>query len=156
MPMYPKIGGITQETLASLGVTTSGELDMALQHENIFEQFSHEPTPSPKMFQYAQGIIERAKDNILKFLQNHSGYDCSDFEELAPTIFGGVIKNGQPITIVIRPSDNKQVIIYSDSEKAYLEHENAELWIEDGKKSPPIHLTLGKVLKSTGITKIPV
>ncbi len=150
----PKIK-ITQETLASLGVTTPEELAVALQDENVSERFFHESTPSPEMFQYAQEIIERAKNNILEFLKNHSDYDCNDVEELAPTVLGGIVKHGQTITIVIRPSDNSQVIIYSDSEKASLEYENAELWIEDGKSSPR-HLTLGKVLKSTGITKIPV
>ena len=128
---------------------------MALQDENVSERFFHESTPSPEMFEYAQEIIERAKNNILEYLRNHQDYDCTDVEELAPTVLGGVVKHGQTITIVIRPSDNSQVIIYSDSEKASLEYENAELWIEDGKSSPR-HLTLGKVLKSTGITKIPV
>lgn len=153
-PVVPKVK-ITQETLASLGVTTPEELKVALKDETISEQFFHESTPSQKMFRYAQEIIERAKNNILAYLQEHPDYDCNDVEELATTIFG-VAKHGQPITIVVRPSDNGQVIIYYDSEKASLEYEDAvELWVEDGK-SPPMHLTLGKVLKSTKITKIPL
>ena len=153
-PIPPKTE-ITQETLASLGVTTPEELEIALQDENVSERFFHESTPSPEMFQYAQGIIDRAKNNIMEYLNDHKDYDCKDTENLAPTVIGGVVKHGLDITIVIRPSDNKQVIIYYDSEKASLEYNNAELWIEDGK-STPMHLTLGKVLKSTGITKIPV
>ncbi|WP_084032245.1 sacsin N-terminal ATP-binding-like domain-containing protein [Bathymodiolus thermophilus thioautotrophic gill symbiont] len=147
---------ITQEILASLGVTTPQELEVALQDENVSDRFFHESTPNFKMFQYAQEIIKRAEKNILEFLREHPDYDCSGFEKLAPTVLGGVTKYGQTIVIVIRPSDNKQVIIYSDSEKVSLVgYENAELWIEDGKNSPR-HLTLGKVLKSTGITKIPI
>ena len=88
-------------------------------------------------------------------LNEHQDYDCSEAEDLAPTVIGGIVKHGMIITIVIRPSDNKQVIIYYDSEKASLEHDNAELWIDDGNSVPRI-LNLGKVLKSTGITKIPV
>lgn len=150
----PKVE-ITQETLVSLGVTTPEELEVALQDENVSDRFFHTSTPSLEMFRYAQEIIDRAKNNILQHLQNHGDYDCSDAEELAPTVLGGIVKHGQTITIVIRPSDNRQVIIYSDSEKASLEYANAELWIEGGEITPR-HLTLGKVLKSTGITKIPV
>lgn len=146
---------ITQEILSSLGVTTPEELEIALQDESISEQFYHTSTPSLEMFMFAQEIIKRAKSNILKYLNEHQNYDCSETEDLAPTIIGGIVKNGQEITIVIRPSDNKHVIIYYDSEKATLEYESAELWIEDGKSEPKI-LTLGKVLRSTGITKIPV
>jgi hypothetical protein len=146
---------ITQETLASLGVTTLSELKVALKDKNISRRFFHSSMPSLQMFEYAQEIIQRAKSNIIKYLGNHEAYDCNDLEELAPTVIGGVLKHEQTITIVIRPSDNKQVIVYSDSEKASLEYENAELWIDDGV-SDPRHLTLGKVLKNTGITKIPV
>ena len=147
---------ITQETLASLGVTTPTELKVALRNVNISQNFIHTSEPSLQMFEYAQEIIKRAKDNIIFYLENHPDYDCSDLEELAPTVIGGVLKYGRGVTIVIRPSDNKQVIIYSDSEKASLEHdESAELWVEDGVNDPRL-LTLGKVLKNTGITKIPV
>ena len=153
-PSPPRVE-ITQEILSSLGVTTPEELELALQDESISDQFYHTSTPSPEMFQYAHEIIKRAKSNILTYLNEQQNYECSGAEELAPTVIGGIVKYGQAITIVIRPSDNKQVIIYYDSEKASLEYESAELWIEDGKSDPKI-LTLGKVLRSTGITKIPV
>jgi hypothetical protein len=147
---------ITQEILSSLGVTTLEELEIALKDESISEQFYHTSTPTVEMFRYAQKIIERAKNNILAYLNEHQDYDCSDAEELAPTVIGGIVnKHEQEISIVIRPSDNKQVIIYYDSEIDTLVYENAELWIEDGKSEPRL-LTLGKVLKSTRITKIPV
>lgn len=152
--IHPKVE-ITQETLASLGVTTQEELEEALKDEKISEQFVHTATPTVEMFQYAQEKIQRAKDNILKFLNAHPDYDCSDSEELASTVIGGITKYGRSQLIVVRPSDNKQVIIYYDSEKDSLDYERAELWIEDGKIEPSV-LTLGKVLKRTGITKIPI
>lgn len=146
---------ITQEILASLGVTTLEELTEVLKDEKISQQFYHTSTPTVEMFQYAQIKIERAKKNIIEFLKNHKDYDCSDYEELAPTVIGGIKKFGRSQPIVVRPSDNKQVIIYYDSEKDILDYESAELWIEDGRNDPK-RLTLGKVLKSTGITRIPV
>lgn len=153
-PPLPKME-ITREILSSLGVTNSKELQIAFQDEGVSEQFYHTSNPNPEMFIYAQEIIERAKDNILKYLNDHKDYDCGGVEDLAPTVMGGIAKYGQIITIVVRPSDNKQVIIYHDSEKASLEYENAELWVEDGKTAPKL-LTLGNVLRNTGITKIPV
>jgi len=59
------------------------------------------------------------------------------------------------IHVVVRPSDNGEVIVYYPSEKDALDYVNAELWIDNGIESPS-HLTLGKILKKTGINKIPV
>jgi hypothetical protein len=47
------------------------------------------------------------------------------------------------------------VIVYYSSEKDTLDYENAELWIDNGVDKPR-HLTLGKILKTTGINRIPV
>ncbi len=146
---------ITQEVLSSLGVTTPQELEEVLKNKSISEQFIHTSIPTTEMFQYAQEKIERAKNNIIDYLREHKDYDCCDLEELAPTVLGGIKKKGLDLLIVVRPSDNKQVIIYYDSEKDSLDYENAELWVEDGKTIPN-HLTLGKILKNTGITRIPV
>lgn len=146
---------ITQEVLLSLGVTTPQELIEVLKDKNISEQFIHTSTPTTEMFQYAQKKIERAKNNIIDYLQKHEDYDCSDLEELASTVLGGIKKKALDLFIVVRPSDNKQVIIYYTSEKDSLDYENAELWVENGK-TIPYHLTLGKILKNTGITRIPV
>jgi hypothetical protein len=82
-------------------------------------------------------------------------YDCTEMEELATTVIGGIKKDGLSLHIVIRPSDNGEVIVYYSSEKDTLDYENAELWIDNGKEQPK-HLTLGKILKTTGINKIPV
>ena len=146
---------ITQDILSSLGVTSAEELATAMEDNNLAGQFSHTSTPTTEMFEYAQKIISRAKLNVMKYLKQHSEYDCSEQEELATTVIGGITKQGLPITIVIRPSDNKQIIVYYRSEKDTLDYENAELWIDNGKDQPK-HLTLGKILKKTGITKIPV
>jgi len=146
---------ITQDILSSLGVTSAEELATAMEDNNLAGQFSHTSTPTTEMFEYAQKIISRAKLNVMKYLKLHSEYDCSEQEELATTVIGGITKQGLPITIVIRPSDNKQIIVYYRSEKDTLDYENAELWIDNGKDQPK-HLTLGKILKKTGITKIPV
>lgn len=148
---------ITQETLASLGVTSVEELEEALKDTDFASQFTHTSTPTVEMFIYAQGLISRAKTNIIEYLNKHPSYDCNELEELANTVIGGIKKEGLLINVVVRPSDNGEVIIYYSSEKDTLDLDspNSELWIDNGIDEPR-HLTLGKILKTTGINRIPV
>lgn len=146
---------INQEILLSLGVTSIDELEKALQDKGIAAKFTHTSTPTVEMFIAVQGLIERAKNNVLKHLQSLEDYDCTDVEELATTVIGGIKKDGLPIYIVVRPSDNGEVIIYYSSEKDTLDDPSSELWIDNGSEEPK-RLTLGKILKTTGINRIPV
>ena len=146
---------ITQDVLLSLGVTSIQELDEAFKDKSFSSQFIHTSTPTKEMFEYVQGLISRTKNNVIEYLKTLSDYNCSEWEELATTVIGGIKKQGLPIHIVVRPSDNGQVIVYYGSEKDALDYENAELWIDNGIEKPR-HLTLGKILKKTGINRIPV
>lgn len=145
----------TPEVLASLGVTSPEELENALRDKDLAALFNHTSTPNTAMFAYAQGLISRAKNNVLSHLKTLPDYNCNEMEELATTVIGGIKKDGLAIHVVIRPSDFGEVIVYYSSEKDTLDYENAELWIDNGKDSPRL-LTLGKILKDTGINKIPV
>jgi hypothetical protein len=146
---------ITQEILLSLGVTSIDELEKALQDKGIAAKFMHTSTPTVEMFIAVQKLIKRTKNNVIKHLQSLENYDCTDVEELATTVIGGIKKDGLPIYIVVRPSDNGEVIIYYSSEKDTLDDPSSELWIDNGSEKPR-RLTLGKVLKTTGINRIPV
>ena len=73
--------------------------------------------------------------------------------EIAPSIIGGITKNGNDITIVARPSDNNMVLLYYTAEFDVLEYVDAEFWCEDGSNVPH-KITLGKLLKMTQINKI--
>jgi hypothetical protein len=146
---------ITQEILLSLGVTSIGELEQALQNLDISAQFIHTSTPTVEMFLSVQSLIERAKNNVIKHLISLPDYDCAEWEELATTVIGGIKKDGLPIYVVVRPSDNGEVIVYYSSEKNTLDLSNAELWIDNGNDKPR-HLTIGEILKKTHISRIPV
>lgn len=146
---------ITQEILLSLGVTSIDELEEALQDKGIAAKFTHTSTPTVEMYLAVQKLIERTKNNVIKHLQSLEDYDCTDKEELATTVIGGIKKDGLPIYIVVRPSDNGEVIIYYSSEKDTLDDPSSELWIDNGSEEPR-RLTLGQVLKTTGINRIPV
>jgi hypothetical protein len=146
---------ITQEVLVSLGVTSIAELEEALKDKDLAAHFTHTSTPNVEMFKHVQRLIKRSKTNIIEHLKTLEEYDCDDLEELATTVIGGIKKQGLQVHIVVRPSDNNEVIVYYSSEKDTLDYANAELWIDNGKDQPR-HLTLGKILKTTGINKIPV
>lgn len=145
---------ITKEVLASLGIATIEELEEALKDKDLAELF-HTSRPNFAAFLYAQNLISRAKSNIIAHLKKHPQYNCDELEELATTVLGGIRKNGVTIHVVVRPSDNGEVIIYYSSEKDTLDFADAELWIDNGRETPR-HLTLGRILKTTGINKIPV
>lgn len=146
---------ITKEILVSLGISSPEELEEAFKNPVISSRFYHKSTPTIDMFIYAQRLIDRAKQNIIQFLTNHPDYDCTDLEETAPTTLAGILKNGVSIQIVARPSDNGEVIIYYSSEKDTLDSDNSELWVDNDITAPHI-LTLGRILKSTGINRIPI
>lgn len=146
---------ITKEILVSLGISSPIELEDAFKDPLIASRFYHTSTPTTEMFIYAQGLVERAKINVIEFLENHPDYDCTDLEETAPTTLVGIIKNQSAIQIVVRPSDNGEVIVYYSSEKDTLDSDNSELWVDNGISEPHI-LTLGRILKSTGINRIPI
>jgi hypothetical protein len=59
------------------------------------------------------------------------------------------------VEVVVRSSDNRAVIVYYTSEKDTVDNPNAELWIDNGVDEPR-HLTLGKIIKTTGINRIRV
>ena len=151
----PDATPITRETLASLGIGSLAELEVALQDVNLAKVFLHNVTPTVEMFEYALGLRERARHNVLAYLKTLNEYDCDEAEQTAPTVWGGIKYNGYDINVVTRPSDNREVIFYYSSEKDVLELPESQLWIDDGRTTPRL-LTLGAILKITGITKIPV
>ena len=75
-------------------------------------------------------------------------------DQTATTVLAGVLKNGNPISIVFRPAYDSQVIIYYGSELDILDYEHSELWVDDGQEVKQI--SLGRILKTTGIRKFPI
>jgi len=143
----------TSEVLASLGITNNEDFEIAKKsHPQLF----HNIVPTPEMYEASQKLIKRAMKNIESHLKTLDKYNCEDIGEIAPTILGGIIKNGQEISIVARPSDYSFIVIgYYESEIPVLELDGSELWYEDGKPDPQ-RMTLGNLLKTTKITRIPV
>jgi len=146
---------ISEELLIQSGIYTKDALEKAISLEIFGANFIHESEHDYEKFKYVNEILERSKKNVINFLGLLPEYDLSEMIELDKTIFL-IKKHGEEMYLIIRPSNYKQVILYYDSEKDILDYEKDwELWVEDGA-SDPEKITLGKILKLTGINKIPL
>jgi len=149
---------ISKELLAQWGITSEEELAMALS-KNIFGAAQiHYSTSNAELFSYVNTILTRAKTNIIEYLHKHDHYDFDkkDVQFITNTIFR-VRKLGHEIYIIARPSDFEQVILYYDTEIDLLEFDkDCELWVENGVDPIPQKITLGRILKLTGVNKIPL
>ena len=146
---------ISREFLEKWGISTEEELKVLLKETELGQEFVYEPSRTSEKFNYVKEILIRAKTNIISHLETLAEYDVTGLEYIAETIFI-VRKNNEDIYIIARPSDHKQVNFYYGSELDILDYEkDCELWVEDGK-SVPEKITFGKILKLTGINRIPL
>ncbi|MEO0273163.1 MAG: hypothetical protein ABIM30_08775 [candidate division WOR-3 bacterium] len=110
---------------------------------------------------YVNRIISRAVKRVLEYLSQNPRYKFSnDIDVLMgsaqpKTVITGVFKDGQPINLVIRPSDGQKIHVYYGLEFEKLLLENTELWIENGIEDPEL-LTIGKILRYTETEIIPL
>ena len=118
------------------------------------EEFLHNSEASRDKFEYVQKIIQRAIDNIKKHLIE-IGYNLDDSAEIHKTIFTATV-DGREIYIIARPSDYDEVVLYYDAEFETLDYtKDFELWIDNGRTNPE-KLTFGRILKLTGVNRIPL
>lgn len=109
-------------------------------------------------YQIVEGMLSEAARRIFQHLGTKPDiYKLSASEKIAPTVYDGILKNGEEIRIIARPSNNNKVILYYDSEPDYL-RKNYELWIvdTDNSEETPRILTFGDMIKITGIRVIPL
>jgi hypothetical protein len=149
-----KLLPVTEEIIASLGITSVDEWKNALEDKNLAALFAHESTPTTDMFVYAQTLIQNAKDNVIAHLKTLDEYDVTDLQETATTILAGVTHNGRDVQIVVRPAYDGTVIIYYQSEQDVLDYEDYELWVDTGTEVRRI--TFGHILKKTEIRRFPI
>jgi hypothetical protein len=145
---------VTQEIIASLGITSVEEWTKALEDKNLAALFSHQSMATPEMFVWAQSLIGKAKKSVIDHLLTLDEYDLSEMDETALTVLAGVKKEGREITIVVRPAYDGTVIIYYQSERDVLDFVDYELWVDTGDDVRRI--TFGHILKTTDIRRFPV
>nr|WP_063454846.1 ATP-binding protein [Wohlfahrtiimonas chitiniclastica] len=146
-----KTPNLTSQTITSI----SGTKTSLATYKKVSSEYFHMSEADLEKYQYTQEIISRAMKNILQYLSTHNDYDCTNHYQMASSILGGIKKNGHEITIVARPSDNNQVILYEGSEFDVLSHADAEFWHEDGK-TPPRQIRIGQLITQLGINRIPI
>lgn len=146
---------ITKETLAKYGISSEEEFSKAMGMNVFGNHFVHTSESDPDKFSFVEKILERSKNNIFQHLKGLEEYDLSDSIPVNNTVF--IIKKyGKETFLITRPSDYGQVILYYDLEKDVLDYEKEwELWVENGTTTPE-RITFGKMMKLTGINKIPL
>ena len=146
---------VTEEVLLQYGIDSKEALDMAFSDSEFASLFIRESRHEISTFQYVKKILDRAQKNVLSYLNEQEEYDLSDIQKIADTIFV-VKKNGKQIYVLARPSDGGEVRIYYRTEMDILDYSmDWELWVEDGKKEPQ-KITFGKIIKLTGLNRIPL
>lgn len=131
----------------------------ALDDKGIREQLQHIVTSTPEMRRYFESLLSRSVKNVYHYLKKTKLYKLPEtFEEwreekYTETIFP-VLKNDEELIIVIRPTDNDQIIFYGEEELEVLDSNKYELWTDNGVTQK--NITLGYLLKTTEITKIPL
>lgn len=136
-------------------ITHNQETTEVNKQRIIPSEFFHLSKADFDKLNYTKSIIERAVTNVIDYLRTLSEYECSNYFVIAESVIGGITKNGNEITVVARPSDRDFILLYYTSEFDVLEYVDAELWCEDGVNTPK-QITLGQLLKKTGINRIPV
>ncbi len=146
---------ISEELMIQYGISSIEEFVNAQQFKIFKENFVHVSENDKDKFEYVKNILERAKNTIFNYLATLEEYDVSEPIEVTNTIF--IIKKyGKEMVLITRPSDYGQVILYYGAEKDTLDFEkDYELWVEDGIEKPQ-QITFGKMLKLTGINRIPL
>lgn len=143
-----------EEVLARYGVSTQEELQRLIDSHVLGADFLHTSEANREKFEFVQRIIQRAITNIKAHLVK-IGYDLNNSAEIHKTIFTASI-NGREIYVIARPSDYDEVILYYDAEFETLDYtKDFELWVDNGRTDPE-KLTFGRILKLTGVNRIPL
>ncbi|MBT2583177.1 ATP-binding protein [Planococcus sp. ISL-109] len=129
--------------------------------EEIRTLLKHIVTSTPEMREYFASLLLRSVENVYRNLKESKKYFVPETLEewkgrsYSETIFPAK-KEEKEIIIVIRPTDNNQIIFYGEEELEVLDSGNYELWTDNGEDDGCKEITLGELLKTTGITRIPL
>lgn len=130
-----------------------------LNQKDIIDQLKHIVTSSSEKKEYVDTLIKRSVDNVYQYLSDLKDYEVSVTSEkwkensYSKTVFPAKYK-GTEIRIVVRPSDYEQIIFYYDEELEALDDYEYQLWTDNGENQ--VMITLGDLLKTTGVTRIPL
>lgn len=139
------------ELLENLGNLSDREIKEKLRHISIHSIYAKEKYKL---------ILERTINRVYTYLSKNRNYEISSSLEkwkeakYSETVFPAS-KKGKDIRIIIRPSDENKIIFFYEEELEALDDTNYELWTDDGQDHTRM-ITLGDIMKTTGITVIPL
>lgn len=131
-----------------------------LSIEEVSSNFVHNSIRKKYSFDFYQQIMERSITNVFYHLKKTGRYEMADSLEgwktssYSTTVFL-VKKDDIDTRIVVRPSDNDKIIFYYEQEVAAVDDTAYELWTDDGQGNTRM-ITLGDIIKTTGISVIPL
>lgn len=148
---------VIKESARLLQMFEDGEIKLSEEAKKLFQHISLKSIYSKERLDY---LIERSIVNIYNNLSINPLYTIkASLEEWqlskhSTTVFPAV-KDNKMINIVIRPSDDNKIIFYEDAELEALDDTTCELWTDDGAGTVRM-ITLGDLIKTTGMTSIPL
>ena len=151
---------VIQNSAQIIKLIENGEI--VVNEEDTRKLFQHISSSSPYAKEKIDSMIERSISEIHKELENNPNYSVAHDlqqwkqEKYATTVFKAIRnKDNVDIRIIIRPSDGNKIIFYEDTELDALDDIDYELWTCDENCNVKM-LTLGDILKTTGINVIPL
>lgn len=131
-----------------------------LSAAEIKAELRHISLHNDNALEFYERILERTIYKVHQYLTETGLYQIADTVEdwkevqYSSTVFPA-IKEGKELRIVIRPSDYNKIIFYHDQELSALDDTDYELWTDNGNGDTRM-ITLGDILRTTGITVIPL
>lgn len=131
-----------------------------LSDQEIKQQLKHISAQSTFALEKFNLMMERSIKNIYYYLSDIKTYEISSSleewksDKYSDTVFSA-IKNGKDIRVIVRPSDQNKLIFFNDEELEALDDTDYELWTDDGQGNTRM-ITLGDIIKTTGISVIPL
>ena len=154
---FSQLSDIVDKSGQLLSMIEQDELDISPEIRQLLEHISYSNYYSKEKF---DKMLERSIINVHRQLLNNPLYKIPEHIEdwkknkLSSTVFTAE-KDEKEIQIVIRPSDGAKIIFYEDTEFEALDDSECELWTDNGM-GKVMMITLGDLLKTTGVTSIPL
>lgn len=150
---------IIQESGKLLQLFEQGEQEFSEDAKKLLQYIASKSIYSKQRF---DSLLERSIKSVYKYLFDSRNYEVKpSLEEwqqskYSDTVFPAFnLKENREIVIVIRPSDDDKIIFNEDTELEALDNTAYELWT-DNEYGKVRLITLGDLLKTTGITSIPL
>lgn len=148
---------VLKESGRLLQMFKEGKIELSEDARKLFEHIS---SKSPYAKEKLDNLIQRSISSVYDELSDNHLYSVENTldewkrNKYSTTVFKAR-KQDVDIRIIIRPSDDDKIIFYDDAELEALDDTAYELWTDNGQ-GKVMMITLGDLIKTTGISVIPL